>query len=154
MTVFRSSSVSFLAGLLFAAGLGVSEMSRPGKVLAFLDVAGAWDPSLLLVMVGAIGVHLGFALRARRADRAVAGCAVAPGNSLDATLLAGAALFGVGWGMQGYCPGPAVVASASGSVTPLVFLVSMIAGLLVPRLLLARDGAPGASVSFMDKHPS
>jgi uncharacterized membrane protein YedE/YeeE len=128
--------VSFLCGLVFAVGLGLSGMTQPAKVLAFLDIKGAWDPTLMFVMVGAIAVHMGFALRAKRATKPV----WAPRFSLparegiDAQLFAGAALFGVGWGLEGYCPGPAVVASASGHAVPLVFVASMIVGLLVPPI--------------------
>jgi uncharacterized membrane protein YedE/YeeE len=135
----RFYAVSFLSGLVFAAGLAISGMTRPGKVLAFLDVGGAWDPTLAFVMAGAVAVHVGFALRAKRsakplfADR----FAFPARDSIDAPLVLGAAIFGIGWGLQGYCPGPAVAASASGDAVPLVFLASMIVGLLVPALARA-----------------
>jgi uncharacterized membrane protein YedE/YeeE len=135
--------VAFAAGTVFALGLGLSGMTRPGKVVAFLDVAGAWDVTLAFVMAGAIAVHIGFALRAKRASAPLLGPRfVLPArDAVDASLLVGASLFGVGWGLQGYCPGPAIVASASGSAVPIVFVASMIAGLLAPRLFAFRDSS-------------
>ena len=128
--------VSFLSGLVFAIGLGLSGMTRPGKVLAFLDVTGAWDPTLAFVMGGAIALHAGFALRAKRAAAPLLGPSyVMPTReSLDRSLVLGATLFGVGWGLQGYCPGPAVVAATSGDWVPIVFLAFMVVGFAVPRL--------------------
>jgi uncharacterized membrane protein YedE/YeeE len=130
--------VAFVSGLVFAFGLGVSGMGRPAKVLAFLDVSGDWDPSLAFVMVSAIAVHAIFVWRAKRADRPVLGgrFVVPPPNGIDASLWLGAGLFGIGWGLVGYCPGPAVMASASAQTTPLVFVAAMMAGLLLHRALV------------------
>jgi uncharacterized membrane protein YedE/YeeE len=129
--------VSFGSGLVFAIGLGIAGMGRPAKVLAFLDIAGAWDPSLAFVMAAAIAVHMGFAVRARRGGvPALATSYRLPKrDGLDLSLFVGAATFGVGWGLVGYCPGPAVVGSASGSFTPIAFVASMIVGLLLHRAL-------------------
>jgi uncharacterized protein len=121
--------ISFLAGLLFAIGLGVAGMTDPRKVLGFLDVAGRWDASLALVMVGAIGVHLPFLrLVDRRKQAAVPG-----EDPVGGPLLLGAGLFGVGWGLAGYCPGPALVSLASGRSGILVFVLAMVAGSIAAR---------------------
>lgn len=139
--------VSFFSGLVFAGGLAISGMTQPAKVLGFLDVTGAWDPTLVFVMAAAIAVHMGFALRARRAVRPLLAAEFsAPArDATDASLFVGAAVFGVGWGLEGFCPGPAIVASASGAPVPLVFVGSMTAGLFVPQLVRSlrqrrRDG--------------
>jgi uncharacterized membrane protein YedE/YeeE len=118
------------AGLLFGAGLLLSGMARPGKVLAFLDILGDWDPSLLLVMAAAVGVHaLGYRLvRRRAAPLADERFWVPEGKKVDARLLVGSALFGVGWGLAGYCPGPALVSLASAAPGVLVFVLALILG--------------------------
>jgi uncharacterized protein len=127
--------VPFALGAVFALGLGVSGMTDPRKVVGFLDVTGAWDPSLALVMLGAVGVHFWFARWALRAPKPVAAPRffLAEQTSIDASLLGGAAIFGLGWGIAGYCPGPAVVAAASGSASALLFLASMLAGVAIFR---------------------
>jgi hypothetical protein len=141
----RSSISAFLSGLLFAVGLGVSGMTDPANVLGFLDVAGAWDFRLAFVMVGAIGVHA--ALRPLILQRArplfAAGFpSFPPTPGVDRKLLGGAALFGVGWGLGGYCPGPALTSLATGEPRVLVFVSAMFAGMHVAHVLLrARDGA-------------
>ncbi|HEY3594199.1 MAG TPA: DUF6691 family protein, partial [Polyangiaceae bacterium] len=122
------------SGLVFATGLTLSGMTNPAKILAFLDITGRWDPSLLLVMGAAVATHLPFALWAKRASHPLVAqrFAFPARDALDGSLFFGAALFGVGWGMQGYCPGPAIVALASGGTVPLVFVATMIVGLLLP----------------------
>lgn len=139
---------ALIAGLLFGLGLAVSQMVNPLKVLAFLDVFGHWDPSLALVMGGAIAVTMpGFWLL-RRLDRP----ALAPRfewptrRDLDRKLLAGAAIFGVGWGLAGYCPGPAIGAAAlslRGTVflEPLVFVAAMAVGFFAWHWLTTRRSA-------------
>ena len=128
---------AFGAGLLFALGLGVGGMTDPAKVRAFLDVTGAWDPGLLFVMAGALGTH---ALTRRLILRARSRPVLAPafpafgGTRVDARLLGGAAIFGVGWGLVGYCPGPAFTALASGSPVTWAFVAAMGAGMLLFRL--------------------
>jgi uncharacterized membrane protein YedE/YeeE len=125
----RARWVSFVAGLLFAVGLGVAGMTDPRKVLGFLDVFGRWDASLALVMAGAIGVHLPFLrLVQRRRPATVPG-----GDRIEGPLLLGAAVFGVGWGLSGYCPGPALVSLASGRGAVLVFVLAMVAGSIAAR---------------------
>ena len=127
--------VGLLAGTVFGLGLGVSQMVDPGKVLGFLDIAGAWDPSLMFVLGGAVGVAaLGFRLVLRRpapllGDRFHLSRAVA----IDAPLLAGAMLFGIGWGLAGYCPGPAIASLGFGNPEALWFLPAMLAGIGLQR---------------------
>jgi hypothetical protein len=143
--------VAFVCGLVFAAGLGLSGMARPSKVLGFLDVAGDWDPSLALVMGGALGVaFVAFPLVLRRARPAFdARFHLAAKHPVDARLVVGAALFGVGWGLGGYCPGPAIVALATGARPTIAFVLSMAAGMVLFRLTLGRaaDREPAADAA-------
>lgn len=129
--------VSFLVGVLFALGLGVSGMLQPSKVMGFLDVTGRWDPSLMLVMVGAIGVNTvvyRFVVLKREAPLFAARFLIPTRKDVDAPLVVGAILFGVGWGLGGYCPGPALVSLMSGAQPVLTFVGSMIAGMTVYAL--------------------
>lgn len=118
------------AGVLFGIGLVVSQMINPGKVLAFLDVAGRWDPSLALVMVGALAVAApGFRLSQARGRPAAGGQFDAPAKrTIDRDLLFGASIFGVGWGLVGFCPGPAIASLAFGRIESLIFVLAMLAG--------------------------
>ena len=121
----------FLSGLVFSAGLLLSGMTQPRKVLAFLDVSGAWDPSLALVMVGAIAVSAGaFRLRARLASPVFDRRFHVPPRqgAIGPKLIAGAAIFGVGWGLSGLCPGPALVSLAAGSPGLIGFVAAMFFG--------------------------
>lgn len=133
----RALAVSFGAGLLFAVGLGLSGMTQPGKVLAFLDVTGDWDPSLALVMAGAIGVHAVFVRIAsvRNKPYLVESFDLPRAKRIDARLVLGSALFGAGWGIAGYCPGPALVSLASFHPSALVFVVSMALGMSLHTLV-------------------
>lgn len=137
---------SFLAGFLFALGLGVGGMTRPAKVIGFLDITGGWDPSLALVMGGALAVFGTAYALSRRLDRPwfAERFALPTRTDLDGRLVGGAALFGVGWGLAGYCPGPAVVSAVTGSISVLTFVGSMCAGLLAARAL---DRAPVPQVT-------
>lgn len=128
---------SLVAGLLFGFGLILSGMTDPAKVLAFLDVAGRWDPTLALVMGGAIPVAaVGFALARRRGAPLLGGALRIPTRrDIDARLVGGSLLFGVGWGLAGLCPGPALVTAAFGLVPALVFTMAMLAGMLAHHLL-------------------
>lgn len=131
---------ALVAGALFAAGLVLSGMVRPSKVLGFLDVAGEWDPSLAFVMVGAIGVHaIAHVLARRRTAPFAAPSFPAYLTRLDAPLLGGAALFGIGWGLAGYCPGPALVSAAAGMREALLFLPAMLAGMALHAVLRGRS---------------
>jgi hypothetical protein len=125
----------FAAGLVFGAGLILSGMTDPGKVIGFLDVAGNWDPSLAFVMAGAILVGF-FAFRAagRRGRTFLGGALHLPTRrDIDLRLLGGAAVFGIGWGLAGFCPGPALVSFASGVDQAAVFVAAMLGGMLVYR---------------------
>lgn len=125
------SLAALAAGLLFGTGLIVSGMTRPGKVLAFLDVFGAWDASLMFVMMGAIAVHfVAYRVVSGRSSPLLANSFSIPTRrDIDAKLLLGALVFGAGWGLGGYCPGPAVTSLASGSGGVLVFVAALLAGL-------------------------
>ncbi|MDD9965583.1 MAG: YeeE/YedE family protein [Myxococcales bacterium] len=125
------------AGLLFGLGLALSGMTQPGKVIAFLDVAGDWDPSLAFVMAGAIAVFAPlFRILTRRPHAALGLEWSLPNRSdVDPRLVVGSATFGVGWGLGGFCPGPGIVAAGTGSLTPLVFVFSMLAGMRLMELL-------------------
>lgn len=145
--------VAFVSGLLFAVGLGVAMMTQPDRILGFLDVLGDWDPTLAFVMPSAIAVYaVGFAI-ARRLQRPVLGDTfVLPKKTkLDPRLLFGAALFGVGWGLAGYCPGPGIVASAGGSSSAVVFVVGLLAGILAFEAFSSRRQS-GASVDPQRTH--
>jgi uncharacterized membrane protein YedE/YeeE len=122
-----------MCGLIFGAGLLISGMVQPAKVLAFLDIFGAWDPSLAVVMVAALAVSVpGFRLADRTARPWFAGQFFLPGKSgIDLPLVAGAAMFGIGWGLVGLCPGPALESLATLSPGVLVFVVAMAAGMIL-----------------------
>lgn len=115
------------AGLVFGIGLIIAGMADPAKVLAFLDIAGAWDPSLALVMVSAISsARIGFVFAARRSR---SGTPAEPPRPVDRRLLAGSVIFGAGWGLAGYCPGPMVVAAGNGSLPATITLLALLLGL-------------------------
>jgi uncharacterized protein len=137
---------SFGCGLLFGLGLLISGMTEPAKVLGFLDVFGEWDATLAFVMAGAVAVaSAGFALARRRGAPMFAAKFSWPSRSdIDAPLLAGSALFGVGWGLGGICPGPALVNLASFSPPIIVFVVAMIAGMFGFELCQRRKDAVGS----------
>lgn len=146
MTVFTS----FLAGLVFGLGLIVSGMANPAKVLGFLDLGGRWDPSLAFVMGGAIAVGaVAFAV-ARRRTRSLLGAAMRlpAARAIDRRLVAGSVLFGIGWGVAGFCPGPGLVAAGMGEAKALVFVAAMLAGMVGYELIERRRSAaaepPGA----------
>jgi len=132
--------VSGLCGVVFGAGLAVSGMTNPAKVLAFLDVFGRWDPTLAFVMGSALAVSaLGFAL-ARRSPRPwlAETFAIPTRRDIDPQLIGGAALFGVGWGLVGLCPGPALASLSRGSGEIVVFVAAMVAGVLLHRFAIGR----------------
>ena len=124
---------AFIAGLLFGSGLILSGMSNPAKVLSFLDIAGQWDPSLGFVMLGAILVAaVAFRVGGARARTVFGGDIHIPGGArVDTRLVLGSVVFGVGWGLVGYCPGPALTSLGVGGWPTLLFVASMIAGMVV-----------------------
>ena len=131
---------ALVAGLVFGIGLIVSGMADPAKVLAFLDLTGAWDPSLALVMVGAIAVGaVAFAIAAR-SRRTLLGLdfKLPTARHIDRRLVGGSLLFGMGWGLAGFCPGPALVALGLGEPKAVVFVAAMLAGMGLFELLQSK----------------
>ena len=124
---------ALVAGLVFGLGLGISGMTQADKVIGFLDVADAWDPSLALVMGGAIGVHLLLFRFIVKQPSPIFGerFGIPTRTDIDGRLVGGAALFGIGWALGGYCPGPGLVSGASGAGNALVFVGTMTAGMLL-----------------------
>jgi uncharacterized membrane protein YedE/YeeE len=139
------------AGLLFGIGLALSRMTDPNVVLGFLDPFGAFDPTLLFVMAGAVATTLvAFRLVLRRGRPLLdAAFHVPTARAIDAPLLLGAAIFGVGWGIAGYCPGPVLASAARGIDTALVFVPAMIAGSLLQGFVSARASQPSALPSAL-----
>lgn len=130
----RTQLVALASGVIFAVGLGLGGMTQPAKVIGFLDVFGAWDPTLAFVMLGAVIVHMPFAIRARRPEArpALAPRFVLPTKTrIDGRLVLGAVLFGIGWGAAGFCPGPSVVALVALSPSTWLFVAAMLLGMLV-----------------------
>lgn len=128
--------LTFVMGFIFALGLGISQMSRPQKVLAFLDVQGNWDPTLLFVMLGAIATY--YPLQRwiqKRGMPLYASCYTLPKKELNYKLFLGSALFGIGWGMLGLCPGPAVVSLASLMPETVIFFLGLGLGVYLARLI-------------------
>ncbi|WP_424970712.1 DUF6691 family protein [Dinoroseobacter sp. S76] len=130
----------YLIGLVFGVGIALSGMANPAKVLNFFDIAGSWDPSLAFVMGGALTLTaLGYRLAWRRAAPALAPSFQVPTNTaLDARLLGGAAIFGIGWGIAGFCPGGALPALGTGRIEVIWFVAALILGILITRTLLDR----------------
>ena len=135
---------SLLAGLVFGLGLIVSGMANPAKVLGFLDLAGHWDPSLAFVMAGAIAVGaIAFAVANRRAVSILgAEMRLPSARHIDRRLVLGSVLFGIGWGVAGFCPGPALVALGTGEPKALVFVAAMLVGMGAFELFERRKRVP------------
>jgi uncharacterized membrane protein YedE/YeeE len=135
-----SMLIAVSSGLLFGIGLLAGGMTDPAKVKGFLDVSGAWDPSLALVMGGAIAVGLiGFRLAGRRTTSwSGAPMHLPKSEGVDCRLILGGIIFGIGWGIAGYCPGPGIVAASSGSLAGGLFVVAMLAGMTIHDRLMAR----------------
>ena len=138
-TVFTS----LLAGLVFGLGLIVSGMANPAKVVGFLDLAGAWDPSLAFVMAGAIAVAVfAFALAKKRTVSFLGASMKLPASrDIDRRLVIGSVLFGIGWGVAGFCPGPGLVALGMGEIKALVFVGAMVLGMGLFELIERRKQA-------------
>ena len=134
----------FFVGLLFGLGLILSGMTDPSKVIGFLDIFGLWDPSLALVMGGAIAVgFFAFALAKKRDVNFLGGALHLPTSSqIDKPLVIGAVLFGAGWGVAGFCPGPALVSLASGQIKAAAFVVFMLAGMQLFEMLSRQATKP------------
>ncbi|MGJ7457940.1 DUF6691 family protein [Halomonas sp. MA07-2] len=133
--------MGYIAGLLFGLGLGISGMTDPARVLGFLDLFGAWDPTLMFVLGGAVVTNfIGYRLVFKRPNPIYGEAFQLPTRQdLDARLIGGAALFGIGWGLSGYCPGPAF-ASIAGLTLPLAaMLVAMVAGWFLAKAIPARS---------------
>ena len=137
---------ALIAGLVFGLGLILSGMANPAKVLAFLDLAGRWDPSLALVMAGAIAVALPAFAWAKRRKTSMLGTPLSlpASTTIDARLVGGGLLFGVGWGLAGFCPGPALVALGMGEAKALLFVVAMLAGMGGFELIERHRATPAA----------
>ncbi len=133
----------FIAGGLFGIGLMLSGMTDPAKVLGFLDIAGDWDPTLAFVMGGAVAVMAPAWIVAKRRTAPVLGGSYPawPKQRIDARLLGGAALFGLGWGLVGLCPGPALASFAWGGTALWLFLAAMLAGMGIERMIRPHEAA-------------
>ena len=140
---------ALLSGLVFGLGLIVSGMANPAKVLGFLDLAGPWDPSLALVMAGAIAVGFFAFLIAKKRTRSFIGAEMKlpTASAIDSRLLAGSSLFGAGWGVAGFCPGPGLVALGMGEPKALVFVGAMLAGMAIFSWREKRSSAAAASAA-------
>lgn len=140
MNALIATSIAAISGLIFGVGLIASGMTDPAKVKGFLDLAGAWDPSLGLVMGGAIAVGVGAFALAKRRKRSWTGerMELSTSTVIDARLIGGGVLFGVGWGVAGYCPGPALVALGGGSASAGLFVLAMLAGMALHDRVLKK----------------
>ncbi|MCX6131441.1 MAG: YeeE/YedE family protein [Proteobacteria bacterium] len=128
----KNLAAAYISGLIFALGLGLSGMTQPNKIIGFLNITGPWDPSLAFVMLGAITVHgLAYQLWLKKKAKPIfaASFSIPINKKIDGRLILGASLFGIGWGMSGYCPGPAILSVASLQPGVLIFTASMIAGM-------------------------
>ena len=124
----KSSAMLLLAGMLFGSGLAIAGMTEPTRVLGFLDIFGTWDPTLAFVMGGGVAVTLpGFAVLMRQSR---------PWHDVDARLVVGSALFGLGWGLAGFCPGPALAGLVTGSAAVVAFVIAMLTGMMAHDRLL------------------
>ncbi|WP_394787282.1 DUF6691 family protein [Rhodoferax sp.] len=128
-----SNLFGFVSGLIFGIGLILAGMTQPLKVKGFLDLAGAWDPSLALVMGGAIALGVLAFARAKRQDRSWTGAPmeIPTNRTVDRRLITGGVLFGMGWGIAGFCPGPALVALGSGMGSAGIFVAAMLVGMVI-----------------------
>jgi len=131
------SLVSFISGVVFALGLGISGMTRPVKVIGFLDFTGHWDPSLAFVMIGAITIYfIAYRLiRTRSGPVLTEKFSVPPRTDVDRNLVVGAAVFGAGWGLGGFCPGPALTSLAAGAAPVVIFVAAMAAGMYLQGMM-------------------
>lgn len=145
------AATAFVSGLLFAIGLAVSGMTRPAKVIGFLDLAGPWDPSLALVMAGAIAVYATAYRFSRKMPKPINASSfeLPARGTVNGKLIAGSVAFGAGWGVAGFCPGPAVVSAASGATQAVVFCVAMAFGFWATRVIDGRVQRPANRASAL-----
>jgi uncharacterized membrane protein YedE/YeeE len=131
---------AFLVGLLFGLGLIISGMTDPSKVIGFLDLAGAWDPSLAFVMGGAVLIGAVAFSVAKKRQRSLLGAPMqlSSATELDKRLLLGSLVFGIGWGLSGFCPGPSVVSAAAGQPKAWIFVAAMLAGMALYNVIERR----------------
>lgn len=124
---------AFIVGLIFALGLGIGGMTQPGRVVGFLDIFGNWNPSLLFVMVGALIVHMSLysLIRKRKTPVFASEFKIPTRTEIDRSLILGSVLFGLGWGLVGYCPAPAMTSIASLKLAPVIFVLSMLSGMVL-----------------------
>jgi hypothetical protein len=147
----------FMAGFVFALGLGVSGMTNADKVIGFLNLAGSWDPSLAFVMVAAIGTHLAFYGLILKRNSPLFGdrFQIPSRTDIDGRLIAGSAMFGVGWGLGGFCPGPGIVSSVTLGAEAAVFVTAMIGGMwLFKRLNQTLTEGSAAGETPTSKSPA
>jgi uncharacterized membrane protein YedE/YeeE len=138
--IVQRSVAGFTVGVLFGLGLAVSQMVNPEKVLAFLNVVANWDPSLLLVMGAASGVtFIGYRWATNKAPFFESQHYLPTARDIDYRLVLGAVIFGLGWGLAGYCPGPAITGLSSGASEPFIFVAAMLAGSQIARLIPVRQ---------------
>ncbi|HVZ04076.1 DUF6691 family protein [Hyphomicrobium sp.] len=142
-------ATTFIAGLLFGLGLVVSGLANPEKVQAFLDVAGHWDASLAVTMAVAVAITAaGYrAAFVRGKPWLSAGFQMPRSKAIDAPLIGGAVIFGIGWGLSGFCPGPAIVAAALGLTPAVVFVGAMLVGMMIARLFASRSSTAAKSAA-------
>lgn len=138
---------AFVAGLIFALGLGISGMTDANKVIGFLNLAGTWDPSLAFVMLGAIGIHLSvyrFILQ-RQSPLFASRFHIPTQHTITPSLVMGSALFGIGWGLGGFCPGPGWVSLAQLQPSPTIFVAAMLVGMAAQKIIHPNTSPPGTS---------
>ena len=143
----KALATALLAGLIFGVGLCVSGMTDPRNIVAFLDVTGRWSPNLAGVMLGAIAVHAAWLRSGSRVSATGRESLMPAHGRIDSALLGGAALFGVGWGLSGYCPGPSLVALGTGAPGALVFVAAMAVGITVSEVAKRRTRTTRHGVS-------
>lgn len=133
----KNAAASFLVGLIFAIGLGLSGMIRPEKVIGFLDIFGNWDPSLMFVMIGAISVHFVSYKLVRKMNSPLFDTQwhVPTKTEITPALVIGSMMFGIGWALAGYCPGPAITSLAGFKTGPIIFVVSMLGGMFLFNII-------------------
>ena len=138
----KALATALLSGSLFGVGLVISGMTNPNNVIGFLDFSGSWNPNLAAVMLGAIAVHaVALRVAVSRTRVGVAPSSLPPRPGIDAALITGAAVFGVGWGLAGYCPGPAIVSLGFGTKAPALFVAAALVGMLVADRFRASEPA-------------